>query len=63
MTAETRQDDTRRAFDDAATDFTALGHHLSDEVTRWATTTARNTGSSTFRYSPWSTGVCAHCRI
>jgi SAM-dependent methyltransferase len=28
MTAEARQDDTRRAFDDAATDFTALGHHL-----------------------------------
>jgi SAM-dependent methyltransferase len=28
MAAESRQDDTRRAFDDAAADFTALGHHL-----------------------------------
>jgi hypothetical protein len=32
MTADTRQDDTRRAFDDAATDFTALGHHLWNPI-------------------------------
>ncbi|OLF10555.1 SAM-dependent methyltransferase [Actinophytocola xinjiangensis] len=32
MIADSRQDNTRRAFDDAATDFTALGRHLWDPI-------------------------------
>jgi trans-aconitate methyltransferase len=32
MSTSARQDDTRRAFDAAATDFTALGHHLWDPI-------------------------------